>query len=321
MLFLSLVELLNHILLYYKIMLLSNRFYYGIIFIMKIFVLIILIFMTSCAKEGEPIVIPNVPTEAKSELQTVVKIASAYPQNSPAGVFLEAFALELSNLSNDRIQTVVYHDGSIGDELELGEMLLNGSVDFALMPLGEDDAFYEIANAPFLLNEDNIDEVVDLLRDGETELSDPRALTYINGGSIGLSTSSRAQSSRQLFDTDSPVEGLNPIEITSVPATRFEEEYEYRYYADIAVHYDILYFFQSTDSRIDFTEQQMVVNATEQAMQDTQEWYEQNVDIITEKVTTYIPDDHQNYIESLSQSDQIYDTSGLPNELIDALNL
>ncbi len=288
---------------------------------MRAFILIAILFLTACTVEGEPIVIPNAPVEVKDELRTVIKVASAYPANSPAGVFLEAFALEVSNLSDGGITAVVYHDNSLGESASLVEMLQDGSVDFALFPIAQDDPFYEIINTPFLLNEENIDDVIDFLRKGETSFSDSRAITYINGGSIGLSTSSMAQNTRQIFNMGSPLEVQDPIEIDFTPATRFEQEYDYRYYADIAMYYDILYFFQSGNSRIDFTEQQLVVNATEHALQVTQEWYEQNVDLLTEKVTVYLPEDLGEYLETLDQSSQAFEGAELPQELRDILEL
>ncbi len=274
--------------------------------------------LTSCASEGEPIIIPDVPTEAETEIKIVIEIASNSPADSPAGVFLEAFSLELSELSEGRIEGIVYHEGFLGDDSSLFDMLDEGSVDFAVLPIPHGTELYSILETPFLFNDNNIDDLLDVLRNDDGEIYDGHALTFINGGTIGLVTETRARSMDQLLGRTTPSEQDEGLvrPTSSEPSNVFEQEYQYDYYANINVGYDILLFLQSSSRQIDFSDQQLVISAVDSAESVTAQWLEENDDPSRTNLIVYTPDDYDNFISQLPETNQQLDFNGWPQEIL-----
>ncbi len=276
-------------------------------------------------EQVESITIPDVPTETEQEFKTTVSVASVYPAESPAGVFLESFALNLLELSDESIEVIVYHDSYMGEEIELEEQLQDGVIDFAILSQSSESPLYAITREQFVFDDDSIELLIELLREDDTLYHENHILTYINGGSIGLQTETRIESMARLLglptaaEQESEASEQRADALEPIPSTVFDGDYQHYYFADVQLSYELLTFVQAPQSGIAFADQQLVISAVEAAQIELSQWQEQNAGFQPDDLFIYVPADYENYIGSLPELSSRIDIEQWPEEILEII--
>ncbi len=260
---------------------------------MKIIMVIFLTFLVGCTSVPEEIVIPKITQEPTPTPTRIITVGSVYPADSPVGVFLESFALNLMILLEGDVEVVVYHDAFLGDNQRHEELLLSGGVDFAVVSINDDDPLSAILNTPFAVNDNNIDDVIAML-DSENPAESLNLIhCYLNCGSMGIESTVRYASMQSMIPLDKLDEEIQEDWlITNINSNEFTN----RYFANIDYVYDIGVFCESKNSGMMFDEHQTVQLAVTRAKisMDATEQRETPSDLVM-----YRPSDYDEYINTL----------------------
>ncbi len=252
-------------------------------------IIIILCLLFGCAENTGDISIPNIEPEALPSTVRTVRVASGYPAESPVGIFVEKFATELEALLN--VEVLVYHDGFIGDDERMKQLLADGGLDYAVISFEEDDILNEIISTPFLFNEDNIDSFIEELNEENPAQTPYPVLSYLNCGSIGLQSQERFLVTEELLS-----ELSNEEMLTVFPTNINDDNFSMNYLANIDYMYDIMMLCESKQGTIMFDEYQQTRQAAATALQSMSEVEHA---VTNPSTLFYIPSDYNEYIESL----------------------
>ncbi len=259
---------------------------------MKYFFVLILLLFVGCSAEKSTVEIPEITTEsAPTPTTRIVTVAGGYPYDSAAGVFIESFASELEEISEGELEVLVYHEGFLGDDVRLSQLMSEGELDFALLNFEASDPLTTIFNTPFLFNDENIDSAIDILNDADPSQSRFSVLRYVNCGSIGIQTDRIYETVEGIF-IETENSNSEPI-YTNLQS----DTLSYDYFADIDYRYDVKHFCMSSYSGLRFDELHMVNLAVDVAIESMDIAY--NTTAAPDNITIYQPSNYQNYIDTL----------------------
>ncbi len=272
---------------------------------MRYFIIIILLLLVGCSSEQSKVEIPEISPQSQTQPTTrIITVACSFPAKSAAGAFIEEFAQELAQATENELTVLVYHEGFLGSNERLSQLIGAGELDFALLDFEPDDPLKKLFETPFLFNDETIVSAVDILNETDPAKSTFSVLKYINCGSVGLETEIQHETIESILPGDENSD--LPIIETNI----YAGDFSYDYFADIDYRYDIQYFCMSNDSGIMFDELQLVNNAIEAAIETNQQEY--TVYDAPDNIQTYRPANYENYLENLpSAAEMLYEDENL----------